>query len=266
MLLDALEALGEQLPSTVVVGAQAAYLQTRSADVSVAPMTTDADLIIEPDRLSDSPSLAVLMTGNFDQALEDSGSPRPGAWLRNIEIDGIEIAVPVDLMVPSELAPPGGRRSVRLGVHGRLTARKVDGLVAAIVDNDLITVAALDPDDGRQIECRVAGPMALLIAKAHKIQDRADGSRQLNAKDASDAYRLMLSVPYETVAERLARLMDDPRTSEAVNQGVALLRSQFGARRSMGVEMAIESLRGVVPDERVRLVCTSFVENLQAEH
>jgi len=46
VLLDALQALGEQRNAVVLVGAQAIYLRVGEADfeVTVAPYTTDADL------------------------------------------------------------------------------------------------------------------------------------------------------------------------------------------------------------------------------
>lgn len=67
-------------------------------------------------------------------------------------------------------------------------------------------IAALDNRDERRLAARVAGPTALLIAKAHKIQDRlAPGVRldRLVDKDASDVYRLMLTTPPERITEVL---------------------------------------------------------------
>lgn len=97
-LLDAAEALAEQLDAVVLVGAQAVYLHTGDADfVATAPYTTDADFCIAPDDLSDEPLLYEL--------LQDRGfSPgeQPGSWRSQ---DGI----PVDLMVPEALAGAGSR-------------------------------------------------------------------------------------------------------------------------------------------------------------
>ena len=48
-LLDAAEALAEQLNAVVLVGAQAVYIHTGDADfVATAPYTTDADFCIAP--------------------------------------------------------------------------------------------------------------------------------------------------------------------------------------------------------------------------
>jgi hypothetical protein len=70
------------------------------------------------------------------------------------------------------VASSAGRRGARLEGHHNRTARKVSGIEAALVDNDWMTIGALDPDDARQVESRAAGSTALLIAKAHKIRDR----------------------------------------------------------------------------------------------
>jgi hypothetical protein len=59
--------------------------------------------------------------------------------------------VPVDLIVPEGAAPPGGRRGVRLGTHGRQAARRAVGLEAALVDNSVMTIETLDPLDFRSV-------------------------------------------------------------------------------------------------------------------
>lgn len=122
--------------------------------------------------------------------------------MQTVEIDGVEIEVPVDLIVPEGIAAPGGTRGARLGVHGRRAARKAPGLEAAIVDNDVLAIASLDQDDPRMVDALVAGPTALLIAKAHKINDRlveTDRPDRLKDKDASDVYRIFLTTPNESV-------------------------------------------------------------------
>ena len=53
VLLDALEALGPHRSSLVLVGAQAIYLHTGEAGIAVAPFTTDADMVIDPEGLAE---------------------------------------------------------------------------------------------------------------------------------------------------------------------------------------------------------------------
>lgn len=51
VLLDALQALGDQVDGVVVVGAQAIYLRTGDLQLRTAAYTTDADLALSPPRL-----------------------------------------------------------------------------------------------------------------------------------------------------------------------------------------------------------------------
>ncbi len=173
VLLDALEDLAEHRDAIIVVGAQAVYLRKGAANVGVAEFTTDGDLAVASELLADRPLLEDVMSARFDHVRRGPTAPEdPGVWTRTVEIDGEHIEIPVDLIVPEGTAPPGGTRGARLGPHGKRAARKAPGLEAAIVDNDVMTIAALDDEDHRTISSKVAGPTALLIAKAHKIDDR----------------------------------------------------------------------------------------------
>jgi hypothetical protein len=265
-LLDALEALREHRDAIVVVGAQAVYLRTGSANAGIAEYTTDADLAVMSDRLADAPLLPEAMATRFEPGSGNPAFPaEPGLWTRSIDIEGQTIHVPVDLIVPEGIAPPGGSRGARLGPHGRRAARKALGLEAAALDNDVMDVHALDVDDQRRIEARVAGPTALLIAKAHKIADRLDPrsrADRLRDKDASDVYRLMVTTAPELVNDVVPRLLQDPRIAGPTRRGLDLLMDQFGNRRGDGVEMAVRSLRIGVPEDRVRSVCVRFVASL----
>jgi hypothetical protein len=59
-----------------------------------------------------------------------------------------------------------------LGPHGTEVARKAKGLEAAIVDNSIHHLTALDAADARTFEVAIAGLAALLVAKLHKIAER----------------------------------------------------------------------------------------------
>lgn len=266
VLLDALEDLAEHRHAIVVVGAQAVYLRTGAANVGVAEYTTDGDIAVSSDLLADRPLLEEVMNARFDHGRSGpSEAEDPGVWTRTVEIDGQRIEIPIDLIVPEGIAPPGGTRGARLGPHGKRAARKAPGLEAAIVDNEILTIEALD-DDSRSIAAKVAGPTALLIAKAHKISDRlvVEEARpdRLVDKDASDIYRLMLTTPPERVNEVMPTLLDDPRVAGPAQRGLEMLRAQFGARRAPGVEMAVRALRLGVPEDRVREVCVAFIGDL----
>lgn len=117
VLLDALEVLAEHRNAIVLVGAQAVYLRTESLP-GYQPYTTDADLTIDPSLLAARPGLEDAMRGaGFRLKNEDTGHPEPGIWEARVSIAQRheDLVVPVDLIVPEAVAPPGGRRGARLG-------------------------------------------------------------------------------------------------------------------------------------------------------
>src|SRR5680860_130373 len=108
----------------------------------------------------------------------ENGHVEPGIWLKSALVEGRSVSVPVDLIVPEGAAPPGGSRGARLGTHGKRAARRAVGLEAALVDNSVMTIGALDPPDPRSMEAKVAGAAALLVAKLHKLHDRVVRGRE----------------------------------------------------------------------------------------
>lgn len=195
VLLDALEALGEQRQAVIVVGAQAIYLHTGAIELAVPELTIDADLTIDPALLQESPEIeSAMRAAHFERG------NRVGAWLAYREVAGVATNVEVDLMVP-EAVGGGGRRAARLPGHAKEVARKARGLEAALVDKAATRVAALDPADRRSFTVAVAGPAALLIAKLHKIAERVGEreQRRLDDKDALDILRLLQAIRTETL-------------------------------------------------------------------
>jgi hypothetical protein len=143
-----------------------------------------------------------MRTGGFLPNLE---SQQPGAWVNS---EGI----PVDLMVPEQLAGPGGKnaRAARIPPHDRRATRRARGLEAAVVDNDVLEIRALDATDPRRLNARVAGPAALLIAKLHKIAERATSSPdRLVDKDAHDLYRLLIDTDTNALASKFRALLGE---------------------------------------------------------
>jgi hypothetical protein len=261
VLLDALQALGSQREAIIVVGAQAVYLGTGDAGIiGVAPYTTDADLALAPARLADEPHIETLLG---DAGFEQRGAP--GVWWKTVDIAGEPTDVEVDIMVPERYAPGGGRRSVRLPPHDKMIARKAIGLEGAMVDHDLIEIAALAGSDPRRFTVRVAGPAALIVAKVHKLRDRlAEGNADRIAdKDAADVYRLMLTIPVSDVLLRLRPMLADETAGSVCRDAVDLLVQLFGARGAECVRMAIDALRVAVRPETIAEVCTGFVHQVK---
>jgi hypothetical protein len=85
-----------------------------------------------------------------------------------------------------------------------------------------MTVTALETGDQREVEVEVAGPAALLVAKAHKIHDRLRSGRddRVVDKDAADAYRLMQTTSPLTTGERLAELRVDERDGDVTAEAL----------------------------------------------
>jgi hypothetical protein len=122
----------------------------------------------------------------------------------------------------------------------------------------------LDAADARSITAEVAGPAALLIAKAHKLHDRVedDRSHRVKDKDASDVVRLMqTTVPY-TLAVVFEKLLADPVAGTPTRDGLDYLRQLFGPRGRPGVTMAMNALTIAMDPDTVEVICTSFMAQL----
>lgn len=264
VLLDALVALEQQTSAVIVAGAQAVYLRAGQGDLAVAPYTTDGDLAIDPRLLGDAPELeAAMRAAGFELALVD-GHVEPGIWGTTATVDGREITIPVDLIVPEAAAPPGGRRGARLGVHGRRAARRASGLEAALVDHSPMDVPALDHDDTRVVRAQVAGAAALLVAKAHKIHDRHERGRaaRIDDKDAADVLRLMQTTSPAAVGATLAELRVDPIAGPASTDAVAFLDALFGRVGRPGIVMATRALRLAMPEATIETLGVSYTREL----
>lgn len=268
VLLDALEALSEHLDAVVLVGAQAVYLRTAAAQLGVAPYTTDGDVVIDPTRLEEAPQLEVLMkSAGFELDRQNDGSEQPGMWFEYREIGGAKVKVPVDLIVPTQAAPPGGSRGARLKGHSKMAARKIPGLEASLLDHQSMTVGSLADGDDRSFEIAVAGPVALLIAKAFKLHDRLENEARpdrVDEKDAGDAYRIMRTTDRDQFAEVARRVIGHPELGSVCATGLRYLFDLFEAPRSRGTAMATSHFRAAVSEEVVIEVCTGFVAHLRA--
>ena len=266
VLLDALEALRPHEGALVLAGAQAVYLRTGPSTLPIAEFTTDGDLTIDPERLSKAPPLGELMQAAGFELTRLQGVPEPGIWQKVVEVEGREIFVPVDLIVPSEVAPPGGNRSARLEGHGRRAARKTKGLEAALIDNEVMSIRALEPDDLRDTHLRVAGVAALLVAKTHKIADRLETGREdrLSDKDGADVLRLMGASSPAAVATTLIQLMGNPISADATAAAIERFEELFGRRAGSGIALASRALREAVPEDRVRTISLAYTGELYA--
>ena len=236
VLLDALEALNEQRDAVVLVGAQAIYLHTGDADIAVPAFTTDGDLVIEPARLKDEPRLVEAM-----ERAQFAPDTQPGSWVATREVDSVLTTIPVDLQVPEAVAG-GGRRAARLG-NGDRTGRRARSLEGALLDYDFRTLRALAPDDPRAFDIRVAGPSALLVAKAHKISDRNQEpqAKRLGDKDGLDVVRLLRGVESRRLVDGLLRLRQESVSTTVNDEAITQLADLFGFADAVGTQMAVRA-------------------------
>ena len=260
VLLDALVALEPHIGAVIVIGAQAVYLRTEDRMPHYQPFTTDADLVIDPGLLAPAPTLGdALLTGGFDATRE------PGIWMRRIEhpeLDG-GMTIPVDLIVPSQVAPSAGRRGARLpGGHGNRAARKTRGVEGALVDHDFFLIEALDTQDERCLIVKVAGSAALVVAKTHKLGERLATPARLIAKDAGDLYRLFEATPMADMVAKTARLLGDDRSAGVTRQALDYLVQLFGTPRSPGVQLSTEALADVAEASTITKMIVGYTRDL----
>jgi hypothetical protein len=264
VLLDALTALEGHLDSLVLVGAQAIYLRTEDSRLRSAPYTTDGDIAINPRLLVDEPELETTMT-EAGFTLEPAGnrSPQPGLWYKVISLDGGPAEVEIDLLVPEAAIAHGTERGARLAHHSRRASRLVSGIEAALVDYSILPITALEQGDDRVVNCNIAGEVALIVAKLHKLRDRIDSpgtsGQRLADKDAGDVVRLFLNADPRHVASRLMSLANDEVAGPVVTEAIKLLPQLFGGRRTPGTTMAVSALAVDLSAEQVEIICQEFV-------
>jgi hypothetical protein len=257
VLLDALQALGEQRSAVVLVGAQAIYLHTGDADLAVAPYTTDGDVAIDPSRLRNDPKLA--------EALNEAGFSADtryvGTWIMSRPLEGRAVEVKIDLMVPEAVGGPG-RRGARLGPHGNRAARKARGLEATLVDRQQRIIEALEDEDERAFEVAVAGPAALLVAKLHKIAERVDTPGRREDKDALDILRLLQAVPTEVIADGVRTLLDEEISADVTEEALSFLRDLFSEPSRPGCQMAARAAAPLEPEDTIAASCAFLTQDL----
>ncbi|WP_202918749.1 hypothetical protein [Saccharothrix deserti] len=253
VLLDALDALGPHRDAAVLVGAQAVYLHSGDADLSTAPTTTDADLALSPDRLADEPLIAAAMGG---AGFVPGG--QPGTWLGR----GL---VAVDLMVPEALSGAGGRRGARLPGHGNRVARRTSGLEAAIVDNDVHLISALEDQDTRSFPIKVAGPAALVVSKMIKIVERRDQPGRLKPKDGLDILRLLRTADPAGLAGTLHDLASDDLAGAVVVNALEAMRVHGTDPEGVLPVLAAAAEQGFEDTDVIKMSTVALVEDLLRE-
>lgn len=237
-LLDALSALESHLDSVILVGAQAVYVHTGESDLTVPVFTTDADLALDTANLADTPEIA--------EALRHAGfvlDDNPGHWVSRQD-------VAVDLMV---VPAQGGRakrnaRGASIPPHERNVARITRGLEPSLVDNRLVAISDSESSELRTVQIRVAGPAALLSAKAIKIQERFNQtSRQpdrLKPKDALDAFRILQAADVPELVKGFELHQHDEFAADVSNESLDFLSEHGSKQADLLPRLAAEAAGG----------------------
>lgn len=258
VLLDALEALGDQRSAAIVVGAQAVYLHTGAIDLAVPEFTLDADITLDPSLVREAPEIgAAMLRARFERG------DQVGVWIASRTVAGVPTRVEVDLMVPDAVGGPG-RRAARLPGHTKEVARKARGLEAALVDQMEVTVRALQPSDSRAFDVAIAGRAALLIAKAHKIGERVAQrpQRRLEDKDALDILRLLQATETAALAATFTTLLRTDVARIVTREALSILSSHFTDVRAAGPQMAARAAGSLMPANVIAASCAALASDL----
>ncbi|MCX7520720.1 hypothetical protein OSC27_00340 [Microbacterium sp. STN6] len=240
-VLDVLEVLHEQCAGLILVGAQAVYLHAPADQTRQPTYTTDGDLAIDPDLLTERPDIGeTLLAAGYQP------HSSPGTFFAP---NGIEI----DLMVPAGALPPSSRRTAPLRGQSPSTARRTAGLELALLDSAPKAITALDPADARTVTLRVAGPAALAVAKLTKLAERLAGLRRerVLSKDAGDLLRLLRYCDAQAIGHRLHELSGGTTGSHVIEPATGFLRDDLSSRNPELIRLAVDDLDGIEPAAQV---------------
>lgn len=226
-LINVIMGLADHREALTVLGGHAVIEVTQGTPALPPDDTTrDGDLGVNPELLSDDPKLDERMT---ELGYEAARPERPGVWSPIAQRDrDIHVRDSIDLIAPMALARgnlTSARkiRAARVGIHGKHAVSATRGTELSILDRHQRTLRAFD--DGPTVEVYVAGPAALICAKAYKIHDRSNptelrrNAERLRLKDFADFYRLLLTIAPEEAAEAFERGIEEMRIGEAVSMG-----------------------------------------------
>lgn len=226
-LINVITGLADQREALTVLGGHA-VIEVSQGIPALPPedTTRDGDLGVIPQLLSDDPNLSARMA---ELGYEAARPERPGVWSPISQRDrNIHDRDSVDLIAPMSLARGGlttnrSIRAARVGAHGKHAVSATSGTELSVIDRQWRTLRSFD--GGPTVDAYVAGPSALLCAKAYKIHDRLDPTEllrnadRLRPKDFADLYRLLLVITPEEARDLFAQGIADPTISEPVALG-----------------------------------------------
>lgn len=231
LLITTIVALGEHADAVTVVGAHAVHVwvQKKWGPIDMES-TRDGDLAVNPVLIAEDPKIMELLAGI---GLEPARPERPGIYgLVSERAFSWEQRTTVDLLVPETYAGSKGR-SARIPGQKSATTRAY-GLELAIHDRTLTKISTTDGAPELTVDVNVAGPAALLIAKAHKVSERlADVEKRpdrLRPKDSGDIALLMMVTDGAEMAETMLKhVAKRPEIRAVVHDGMRYLVAMYSA-------------------------------------
>jgi len=231
LLIDTIRALAGFGDAITVVGAHAVHVWAQDMLGPVDMQATrDADVVVNPVFVTPDPKLLDIMEGiGVTPALPD----RPGVYSYADESSlPLGERTTIDLIVPEAYAG-SGRRAARIAGQQHAASRAV-GLELAVWDRHRRTLTAID-DPTDTVEAWVAGPAALLVAKAHKVHERLEQVTtrpdRLRPKDSGDIGLLMMvSDPAEVKNTMTTQSAAHPEIASVVSQAAHWLIDMYSDR------------------------------------
>jgi hypothetical protein len=209
----------------VVAGAQAVYIRTAAEAFPFTPFTFDSDIVLDPRVLDPEPPVGSILAslGYVHRAEQPGLYWAPGSD----RTDGCQ----VDLLVPERFAAGRSRRDANLPGANRRAARRTRGLEATLYDRERRRIDDLE-DPTISAEALVAGPAALIVAKAQKIAERSSTAPdRVKVKDVTDVFGLLRAHEPEDLRARFSKLARVDAIREPFLGDLAAIRDVFGGQR-----------------------------------
>jgi len=243
LLIDTIRALTDFIDAITVVGAHAVHMWVQDVLGSIDMQATrDADVVVNPVFVTPDPKMLDIMAAiGVTPALPD----RPGVFGYTAEMSlPLSARTTIDLIVPETYAGPG-RRSARIQGHYHAAGRAV-ALELAIWDRQLRTISNIE-DPADHVDAWVAGPAALLVAKAHKVHERlvrvSIRPDRLRPKDSGDIALLMLvSNPDNIAATMVYQASEHSEIAPVVKQAIIWLIEMYADPTSIVRHQAADAL------------------------
>jgi len=243
LLIDTIRALADFSDAITVIGAHAVHVWVQDILGPIDMQATrDADVAVNPVLVTPDPKLLDIMGGiGVTPALPD----RPGIYGYSGE-SSLPLAerTTIDLIVPEAYAG-SGRRAARIAGQQHAAGRAV-GLELTVWDRHRRTLTAVD-DPTDMVGAWVAGPAALLVAKAHKVHERLEQMvtrpDRLRPKDSGDVGLLMMaSDPEEVATVMITQSSEHPEIALVVSQAARWLTEMYSEPMSILRRHAADAL------------------------